>query len=363
MRRQRRRILLTIGCFVGAILLLMTLDYLGEGDLGEDEGGDTLSSMRFLSLFFSRRDHPGVSKDNDITCYFFQRWRPEEPLSQPELDTRQCQKRMPHGLVIGVKKGGTTAMARYLGLHPKVSFSRSVQPGPDITDATMVEWKETFRLTSAYQMPVTGYPGLFSGMQPQLLQMLRKHLPADIKLILMLRDPVERLVSDFVHTATIADRYQGEERKKFEELEGFKGTLHATVLDDLGHVNPFASIVRLGMYAMDLRALYQQIPEERVLIVDGNEFKKDPFPILIKVERFLELPPFFKRDHFQYNTNKHFYCANIESRPDVKCLNSQKGRKHPKISDAVIEKLYDFYRPRNQELKSDFGLNFSWIDL
>ena len=363
MRRFQRKTLVTISCFLTIMLLIILLHNPAEEDDWSGHDEDSFASLRLLSPFLRRRAHQGLPEDNQTTCYRFIRYHPEELLPQADLSARNCKKQMPHALVIGVKKGGTTAMARYLGLHPKVSFSTSIQPGPDITDATMAEWRETFRMTSSMQMSVTGYPGLFNDMQPQLLLMLRNHLPADIKLILMLRDPVQRLVSDFVHTSTIVDRFHGEERKKFEELEGFKGTLNATVLDELGHVNPFASIVRLGLYAIDLQSLYQQIPEERVLIIDGNAFSKDPFPILVKVERFLELPPFFQRFHFKYNEKKHFYCANIESRPDVNCLNSQKGRKHPEIADGLVQKLYDFYRPHNRALRKEFGLNFPWINL
>ena len=355
--------------FVLAFILMPSKDEPEEDQelwTGEKDSDSSWISWLWSSMFpGSMETVLGIYR---VSCYHYRKkedangnpQRSQLLRAEGQLQARGCKKRLPHALVIGVKKGGTTAILRYMSLHPLVSMAHPVQPGPEINADTVEEWKETFPLGSSKQMSVTGYPGLFTDMQSQLVEMVHSYLPDDLKMILLLRDPVQRLVSDYVHTLTILDRLDRKKRETFVRREGVKPTLEETVLDELGHVNPFASIVRMGIYAIDLRSLLQQIPRERILILDGNVFKEDPFPTLQEVEKFLNLPPFFKRSHFKFDEEKNFYCAQVFGRPDVDCLNAQKGRPHPKVNEELVKKLYDFYRPYNKELEDAFGLKFSW---
>lgn len=314
-------------------------------------------------------DMDEVTLFNRISCYMYvplevdgkvAKRRLERPPA--ELKARGCQKSLPRVLLIGVKDwGGTTAMGKYLGLHPSISYSYPVQPGPKITNETVEAWKGEFQLTSYKQLSFTGHHSFFADAKPQLIQMVRKYLPDDVKLILMLRDPVQRLVSDYVRTLSIAERLAGDERKQYEDNEGLKGSLEATLLDEMGHVNPSSPIVRQGMYNIDLRTLYQHIRKDIILIIDGNAFRKDPYPSLVEMERFLNLPPFLKRRHFVYDEVKRVHCANVSSRPDVRCVIPLKGKSLPAIDDDLLLKLYKFFQPHNTQLEKNFGVKFPWV--
>ena len=41
--------------------------------------------------------------------------------------------------------------------------------------------------------------------------------------------------------------------------------------------------------------------QENILVVDGDKFIEAPVPVLQSVEKFLNIPPFYKDQHFTFN--------------------------------------------------------------
>lgn len=140
----------------------------------------------------------------------------------------------PHFFVIGVFKGGTTSLYTYLGKHPQVrlkneSDARSVGPGG--TDVRIVRLKETnfFTMLNTSQRGINSvakymdiffpsiYPsdGLITGeaspsyfYAPNTPDKLHKTFP-NARLILMLRNPIDRAFSRMAHAAQLrCDRYK-----------------------------------------------------------------------------------------------------------------------------------------------------------
>ena len=95
--------------------------------------------------------------------------------------------------------------------------------------------------------------------------------------------------------------------------------------------------------------------------MDGDQFVYDPLIELQKIETFLGLPHLISRDNFIYNTTKGFYCIRQEDNSG-RCLNKNKGRKHPDINDLVIRKLRKFYQPYNKYFYKIAGKKFAWPD-
>lgn len=70
------------------------------------------------------------------------------------------------------------------------------------------------------------------------------------------------------------------------------------------------------------------------------------------------------REQLVYNTTKGFYCIRegLEENKTggERCLNKNKGRKHPEIHPLVIRKLRKFYRPYNLYFYKLAGRRFAW---
>lgn len=117
--------------------------------------------------------------------------------------------RMPNFLIIGAEKSGTSSLFDYLGQHPDVYTSPLKEP-------SFFAYEGIPAHTLPFRMPVRtdleSYQALFAGVtteraigeasvhyltSPVAAERIRRRLP-DVRLIAILRDPVERAYSSFM---------------------------------------------------------------------------------------------------------------------------------------------------------------------
>lgn len=90
--------------------------------------------------------------------------------------------------------------------------------------------------------------------------------------------------------------------------------------------------------------------------VDGGALVKQPYSVVKKLEKCLELRDFIKPNHFYYNERKGYYCP-VKGNGSPACLGESKGRTHPNIDKDVEMKLKNFFKPYNKELYNITGIN------
>ncbi len=193
------------------------------------------------------------------------------------------------------------------------------------------------------QLTMEHTPGYF--VAPWVPQRVYKYKP-DIKLILILTDPVRRLHSDYLHTKHLHPDYYHAQHT-FEECIFNKGsrTLNTSYVP-----------LTKGLYSVHLQRYLKYFKREQILIVDGERFKKKPWKSLNRVEKFLNISPYFTDDCFVKDVNKGFYCLK-----SMGCMPDSKGRYHPPISNNTLKILQDFYRQPNLEFKKLAGVDFEWL--
>ena len=114
---------------------------------------------------------------------------------------------LPNLLIIGVPKAGTTSIFSYLNLHPQVFGSNPKEPGY----FHPLRWGEELADIAKYEQAFLGYsnqkyameatPGYFYGGK-KLSNEMKKLLP-DSKVIVVLRDPVQRLFSFYKYKLSL----------------------------------------------------------------------------------------------------------------------------------------------------------------
>ncbi|KAA8581333.1 hypothetical protein FQN60_002914 [Etheostoma spectabile] len=174
----------------------------------------------------------------------------------------------------------------------------------------------------------------------------------DTKLIVVVRDPVTRAISDYTQTLS-----KKPDIPSFESLT-FKNRT-------TGLIDTSWSAIQIGIYAKHLDNWLQYFPMKQILFVSGERLISDPAGELGRVQDFLGLKRIITDKHFYFNQTKGFPClkkAEGSSKPH--CLGKTKGRTHPNIDPEVVQRLRDFYRPFNMKFYQMTGHNFAaWFNL
>ena len=267
---------------------------------------------------------------------------PKDRLKYPHM-----KRRLPQCIIIGARKAGTRALLVYLNIHPDiVTHSEELHFFDD--DYFYNQSLEAYRRKMPYsfknQYTIEKTPSYFTTLEvPERVYRMN----SSIRLLLILRDPVERTISDYTQVALGKIR-------KHKPIETFRNK----VLEKDGRINKSYKGITRSVYHRHLGRWLEFFKLEQIHIVDGENLVNDPYSELWKVEEFLGIEHKLKEDNFYFNESKGFYCVNTET--IQKCLSESKGRKHPYIEPEVLKKLRSFFRPMNKKLFKMIGREFDW---
>ncbi|XP_040308865.1 heparan sulfate glucosamine 3-O-sulfotransferase 3A1 [Herpailurus yagouaroundi] len=270
----------------------------------------------------------------------------EAPPGTLALLLDEGSKQLPQAIIIGVKKGGTRALLEFLRVHPDV---RAVGAEPHFFDRSydkgLAWYRDLMPRTLDGQITMEKTPSYFVTREaPARISAMSK----DTKLIVVVRDPVTRAISDY--TQTLSKR---PDIPTFESLT-FKNRT-------TGLIDTSWSAIQIGIYAKHLEHWLRHFPIGQMLFVSGERLISDPAGELGRVQDFLGLKRIITDKHFYFNKTKGFPClkkAEGSSKPH--CLGKTKGRTHPEIDREVVRLLREFYRPFNLKFYQMTGQDFGW---
>lgn len=187
-------------------------------------------------------------------------------------------------LIAGVQKAGTYSLYRLLERHPEINLSKSKEV--HFFDNEAIDWS-----SPPYRQYHRNFPRRRRGQVrgeatpiyiywPDALERIRAYNP-DIKLLLLLRDPIERTYSAFCH-----------QRRKGRETLSFAAAIRegrARIGDPKGLGNRQFTYVERGFYAAQLRRARALFPASNILPLDSRKLSRDPGALLSQVASFLGL--------------------------------------------------------------------------
>ncbi|XP_028842334.1 heparan sulfate glucosamine 3-O-sulfotransferase 2 [Denticeps clupeoides] len=259
---------------------------------------------------------------------------------------RYGNKKLPNALIVGVKKGGTRAVLEFIRIHPDV---RAVGTEPHFFDRNYDKGLDWYRglmpRTIESQITMEKTPSYFVTHEaPRRISSMSRNT----KLIVVVRNPVTRAISDYTQTLS-----KKPDIPSFEEL-AFKNRSE-------GEVDTSWNAIRIGMYILHLENWLQYFHLSQIHFVSGERLITDPAGELGRVQDFLGLKRIITDKHFYFNRTKGFPCLKKpESSSQPRCLGKSKGRTHVQIDQEVIEQLRDFYRPFNVKFFEMVGHDFRW---
>lgn len=182
------------------------------------------------------------------------------------------------------------------------------------------------------------------------------HIIPDVKLILMLRDPVERLYSDYLYFNTKnksaddfhnAISYAIEVYHNCSVKHGVRGCVY-----NLAVANRVRVRLRVGLYSVYLQDWLKVFPRDQFLILKLEDYSENQLLYIKQINKFLGL-----RELNQDEADEITDQANYNSR---KASDKELGGMHSKTRKA----LQKFYRPFNEDLATILkDKRFLWQDI
>lgn len=227
-------------------------------------------------------------------------------------------------IIIGAQKSGTTSLATQLAGHPEICFCQDKEPG---FFNSVIDWKEKLQDYHRLYSPLPGQRcGEASTMYTFLPEFADTHsrlfeYNPKLKLIYLMRQPVERIVSHYAHRVN-----HGRVTELPEEI----------VLKDPTFINR-------SRYAYQIKPYMELFGEENVLLMPFEEYISDPSESLKCVSSFLGI----SYELFQ----------NLDSNPKNESIGKKYlGKTGTKIWDNSVARLAGPLIPRfvRRALKSYF---------
>lgn len=187
---------------------------------------------------------------------------------------------LPNLVIIGAMKCGTSSLHQYLNLHPQVHMSATKELDFFIEEKNWRKGEDWYRAHFPEGVDILGesspnytkFPA-FSDVPERMHRMIPK-----AKLIYLVRDPIERIVSHYLHQYT--DR--AEHR-----------SLQQALSDSESNHYIFSS-----QYAFQIEQFLKYYDRSALLIIDLADLSKQPVQTLKKVFEFLGIDSSFTHPAF-----------------------------------------------------------------
>ncbi|GAB1603861.1 heparan sulfate glucosamine 3-O-sulfotransferase 5-like [Argonauta hians] len=258
-----------------------------------------------------------------------------------------AKQRLPSCIIIGTPKSGTKALLEFIGVHPSVAIAEG-EPKffhrNDNFQKGMAFYLEKMPLSCPDQITLEKSPEYFySKVAPDRIHKMNK----TIKLILIVKNPIYRSISEFVHRRD--HHSQKEANHTFEELAYNEKTQKLNT--------GYYPIAKSVYYRYLLRWL-EYFPINQIHVVDGSKLIVNPLEEIIKVQEFLGLKKLITKNNFVYNATRGFYCLLINS--ESRCLPPNKGHRNITTTKFVANQMAKYFRPYNEIFFQLINKNMSW---
>ncbi len=269
--------------------------------------------------------------------------------------------RFPRFMIIGFGKSGTRALYDLLRMHPKLNGPMSEMRFFSALNYSQ-ETLKTKYLLHIPRPPMEGYTiekspdYITSPGAPIRIAKSAKKLGVEtpkLKFIVVLRDPVDRAMSEYLEWVALRNRNNGPALPSFEDMvwdENSPGSIDGS--------QPF---LNASCYAQHIQRWFKTFSREQCCFVDGDTFTKQPYQEVSKLEECMGLPHFFEKEYFIYNHSRKLYCFKVPKKK-MKCGKNSKGREHPDIPREVLEKLREYFHPWNVQLSELMGPSWRSYD-
>jgi len=209
---------------------------------------------------------------------------------------------LPNFLILEAAKSGTSSLYRYLAQHPDIFMSRFKEPtffvwadtqheirGPGVGHVRrqVIRDLDSYRqlFSEAKEARVRGEASTGYLHTPGVAERIQQYVP-EAKLIAILRNPIDRAYSAFLHAR----------RAGFEPLADFQQALEEEPRRIRDRWIGLTLYTTLGMYAEQLDRYLAVFPTEQIRVYLFDDLVRDRISVAQDAFRFLEVDQTFEPD-------------------------------------------------------------------
>ena len=271
----------------------------------------------------------------------------KEPLLSARFELRKVSgalRAFPDFIIVGAQKAGTTSLHAYLVQHPEITgpyvkevhyFDGGLNPQFD----SFAEGENWYRAHFPFKRDVRGLAFEASPLylfNPLCAERIYNRAPT-AKIIIMLRDPIERALSQYFHNARYGLDDVDLETALATEEERLAPALRAQDYKSKAFIN--YSYKARGCYAEQIARYFEFFPKEQILILESERFFADPSTTLRRTCEFVGVNP----------------DADIGDLTPVNV-----GANRRKADEAVYDSLQAYFANKNEALGDLLGERFEW---
>jgi hypothetical protein len=250
---------------------------------------------------------------------------------------------LPQFLILGAQRSGTTMLYKWITQHPQIL------PGAEkeihFFDRNFLNGVSWYRLHFPTRRKlgsdrITGEATPYYLFHPRAPERIRRALP-NVKMIALLRNPVERAVSHYFREVNLGHEDRPIEEALLLEESRLQPELEKMQKDEsyFSEVHHRKSYKTRGLYAEQLKRYFDLFERRQLLVLSSEEYFADPAKALHVIFSFLEI--------------------NAGFLPHKLAPQEIAGR-DPTVPDSVYKHLQDYFEPHNEILFQLLGRNLGW---
>ncbi|MEM7324262.1 MAG: sulfotransferase domain-containing protein [Actinomycetota bacterium] len=257
---------------------------------------------------------------------------------------------LPDVMLAGVQRSGTTALFEALYRLPNVERPRRGK-GSHFFSYNYYrgwEWFQSQFPTEAWSDRVAAKVGVpmfcfdacpYYLFHPFAVERMAQALP-DVKVMVMLRDPVRRAESHFHHSVS-----HGHEDLDFHQALAAEGARIDGEIEKMeqdwsywSHSHEHHSYFSKGVYVEQLERLFRFYPRDQVMVIQSEEFYRNSNRVLAEVTDWLGLQT-----------------VTLEEKDD------RNGHAYKRMDEEMRAHLIELYREPNERLFDLLGISYDWL--
>ncbi|WP_293059199.1 sulfotransferase domain-containing protein [Okeania sp. SIO2B3] len=251
--------------------------------------------------------------------------------------TLKKQSPKPEFLIIGAQQCGVNYLHKYLFKHSQIAAPK--EPSLHFFDLNFyqgINWYQNQFVVGEESDLITGESSSYYLFHPLVPQRVYNLYP-NIKLIVILRNPIDRAINHYYHEVKLGYESLSLSEAIAAESNRLKGEIEKIIETETYYSfnHQHYTYLSRGKYVEQLQNWMKFFPKEQFLILQSEDLFNHPQETMNKVFKFLDLKPELIDDHIDSNQEKE-----------------------PDINSETYQQLTEYFQTYNQKLNEYIGIKF-----